>query len=375
MRICIDARVGWGHGIGRVIANTVPRVATLRPDWTFSALVQPADLERAERAFAGASNVQLTGCDIRPFSLREQTSLAAYARDCDLTWFTNYWVPLRWRGRFVATVHDLLHLMPALAPASRINRALARQTFAKIRRHAETVMFDSRFTEGEFRRIVGAPRHGVTVPLGGDHFTIAEADALGPKHKRLLAVAAPKQHKNFPMLLEAWRRARVGREWTLSIVAPADVMRATIDLEGIAAAAHNVELQRGISNEALATLFATSAIVLTPSLYEGFGLPLLEGLTAGALCVSANAGSMVEVAEGAFVQFVNGRDLAGWVASIEQACATIDRGDVSLPSLRRHNRARAARFAWDRTAADIVRVLDRSAPTHQSIPSNESPPS
>lgn len=152
MKLLIDARVGWGHGIGRVVANAVPRCAALRPDWRFDVVVERSDVVRAERAFAGVPNVRVAPSDVRPFSLREQTALSGHLDGHDLTWFTNYWVPLAWRGRFVATVHDMLHLVPELLPASRLNRALARRTFHKLRRDAAAVMFDSRFTQREFER-------------------------------------------------------------------------------------------------------------------------------------------------------------------------------------------------------------------------------
>lgn len=360
MRVLVDARIGWGHGIGRVIANTVPRVAALQSSWTFDALVNPEDLERANSAFERAPNLRLISTPIRPFSLPEQTHLAGYARGYDLTWFTNYWVPLAWRAPFVVTVHDLLHLMPDLAPATRLNRQIARQTFEKIRRQARAIMFDSRFTQSEFGRLVGEPRVGMTVPLGGDHLSLA-CDGDDRKQKILLAVAAPKRHKNFALLLEAWQDADVPPGWQLVLVAPSDPMRSTVDLDAMARDLGNVVVRRGISNGALAELFEQSAIVLTPSLYEGFGLPLLEGLLAGALCVSSTAGSLVEVAEGAFVQFVNGRDRVGWTAAIEKACETVETRSVDLASLRRHNRRCAGRYTWDRTAELVAEVLASAA--------------
>ena len=358
-RILVDARLGWGHGIGRVIANTVPRVARDRPDWTLDVLVGSADMARAAQAFDGHDNLRVRRCDIRPFSLREQTGLARYRDGHDLTWFTNYWVPLGWRGRFVTTVHDLLHLMPALLPASRLRRLLARRTFIKSRRDAAAVVFVSRFTQAAFTALIGAPRSGRVVHLGGDHLDAGHtASALiAAKKKRLLVVAAAKRHKNFPLLLDAWRRSAVHPDWRLTVVTPDEVLRSSIDLEGLTTATGRVEIRQGVSNEELSRLYEESAILLMPSLYEGFGLPLLEGMLAGSLCLSANAGAMVEVAQGAFVQFVNATDGAGWVEAIEQACRLFDDGFDFRPIVA-HNLERARRFTWDDTATRIASVLD-----------------
>lgn len=357
MRLLVDARVGWGHGIGRVIANTVPRIAASRPDWRIGVLVDPADVETARAAFSGHANLAIVPCPVVPFSLAEQVQLARYARSYDLTWFTNYWVPLGWRGRFVATVHDMLHLIPEYFPASRAKRLLSVRTFTKLRRDAAAIMFVSRFTEHAFSQMIGAPRRGVAIPLGGDHLDYGGRIPVAQRSRRLLVVAASKKHKNFALLLKAWQSAKVADHWTLTIVSPEAMFRSSIDLDALAGGGR-VEIRRGISNNELARLYGDSAILLMPSLYEGFGLPLLEGMLAGALCVSSNAGAMVEVAQGAFVPMVNGFDQAGWTRAIEQNCAMIDDGNPDLEPLIAHNVAYARHFRWARTTDAIVELLE-----------------
>lgn len=361
MKLLVDARTGWGHGIGRVVSNTIPGIADFRPRWAVDVLVPPEHIPTAQAAFGHYGNVKIVPCAIPPFSRSEQTALHRFARGYDLTWFTNYWVPLAWRGRFAVTVHDMLHLMPEFTPASVPKRLMSRLTFSKVRRDARAVMFDSRFTEEAFRRKVGVPRVGSTVQLGGDHLDYGAPKSVSQRSKRLLVVAAPKKHKNFELLFEAWRRARVAPHWTLTIISPQEMLRNSVNLAAMAGQEGRIDIRRGVSNTELAALYADSAILLMPSLYEGFGLPLLEGMLAGALCVSSNAGSMVEIAEGAFVHFVNGPDLQGWVASIQEACAIVDRGTPDLDTLLSHNIARARRFRWQRTAEQVASVLEAAA--------------
>jgi len=368
VKLLVDARTGWGHGIGRVVANTVPQIARLRPDWQIRALVPPHQAAAANAAFASVPNLSSEPCQIAPFSLREQVELSRYARDADLTWFTNYWVPLAWRAPFVATVHDMLHLLPHYLPASPVKRALSRQTFAKVRRDARAVMFVSRFTQAEFQRMIGTPRHrGIVVQNGADHLDYGFGESghrpLATRTRRVIVVAASKKHKNFALLFDAWRRARVPGQWTLTVVSAQEAMLNSIDLaalagQGGADGAARIDIRRGISNAELAALYADSAILLMPSLYEGFGLPLIEGMLAGALCISSSAGSLVEVAQGSFVHFVNGNDREGWTAAIEQACAMVDRGEPDLDPLLQHNIACASRFRWDRTAQEIAAVIE-----------------
>ncbi len=360
MKLLIDARVGWGHGIGRVVSNVVPRMAGLRPDWQIDVLVGPADVEVAEAAFAGHANLSVLPCAIEPFTIAEQTSLETHARDYDLTWFTNYWVPLTWRGRFVATVHDMLHLIPKYFPSSVAKRVLARQTFHKLRRNAEAIVFVSRFTQQAFGEMIGTPRRGEVVHLGGDHLHY-DVKPIEVRKRQLLVVAASKRHKNFAMLLQAWQAADVADHWTLVIISPGSRLRSSVDVEEAATQTKQTMILRDVSNEELSALYSDSAILLMPSLYEGFGLPLLEGLLAGALCISSNAGAMIEVGEGSFIQFVNGSDTAGWIASIEDACASIDREDPAIPKVLALNVERARRLRWADSAAAIVGVLEVAA--------------
>lgn len=357
MRVLVDARIGWGSGIGRVISESVPRVAARRPAWRFDLLVNARDRDRAEQVAGRADNVAVRLTDIDPFTMGEQLRLPALARDYDLTWFTNYWVPLRYPGPFVVTVHDVLHLRAHLFPASPLKRASSRATFHKVRRGARAVMFDSAFTAREFIKEIGEPRQASVVRLGADHVAAVAPALFASKERRVLVVAAAKVHKNFRVVLDAWCRAAIGSEWRLTVVSPADPLRTSVDLARDVAAHDRVDLVQGISDGELAALYARSSILLLPSRYEGFGLPLLEGMRAGTWCISSTAGALVEIANGGFAGFVDAEDGAGWSHAIERACDTFDRDRGLFLPLLRHNLEHANRFAWDRTADRIADVL------------------
>lgn len=360
--ILVDGRVGWGSGIGRYIAATLPRLAALRPQHQFDVVLPPSEQVSARALFADLPNLDTVATDITPFSAREQWALEPLAAGYDLTWFTNYFVPLGWRRPFIATVHDVLHLETELFPTSPSKRAISHLAFRKVRQRARGVAFVSRFTQREFARLVGPVQPWVNCLSGIDHAGWAMFDPDHPpaKTKRILVVGAAKQHKNFAMAIAAWQRAKVPPGWTLTAVAPTVDQRSGINLEALAGTDRAIDLRRGISNEELHALYGEAAIVLMPSLYEGFGLPLLEGMQAGALCVSSTAGALVEVAGGAWLQFVNGNDLTGWTEAIEQACRTINDPTFDLDTLQRHNMRHAARYSWDRTAEAIATLLDQT---------------
>ena len=351
-RVLVDARLPWGSGIGRYVRNIVPGVATRLPDVDFSLLVSPTDVLRARNADLGG-NVRIIASAIRPFSLTEQLQLPALAAGHNLTWFTNYWMPLLWRGRAVTTVHDLMHLDPRF-PASNARRFAATQTFAKVRRDAAHVVFVSRFTAREFEARVGQPNASTVVHHGIDHQGMMHPVTSAPRGRTALVVAASKEHKNLSLLLDAWALAGVP-EWKLTIVMPDDNLRSSVDLADQAACMPQVRLLRGISDDALGTLYGETGLVLVPSRYEGFGLPLLEAMRAGAPVISSTAEALVEVASGALIPMVSPADIHGWAEAIRIAITL--RNTATEAAIIERNRTVACAFTWDRAADRTASVL------------------
>lgn len=360
--ILVDARLSWASGIGRYVANTLPLVAADMPEIAFDLLVTHDNVERARGSCAGVPNIAVTSTDMEAFTLAEQWRVRPYARRHDLTWFTNYWVPLSFRAPFVVAVHDMLHQEPALFPASFAKRVLSRRTFAHVARHASAVMYGSRFTQREFERRFGVPRASAVTSYGIDHRGWRLFDAGNPpvKARHLLLVAAPKQHKNFEIAVQAFVRSQLAPGWTLTLILPQKDLRSSIDVAALVRENGSIEVRTALSNDELRAVYEESAILLMPSFYEGFGLPLAEGLQAGALCISSTAESLVELAQGASVTWVNPRDLEGWVMAIEDACSRWDAGNVDRGMLA-DNMRHAASFRWrdvaERTSAVIDRVL------------------
>lgn len=363
-RVLVDARLAWGSGIGRYVRNVVPAVACAMPDVTF-VVRHGADSDGfAEQLLSGIANVELELSETLPFSLREQFQGLVRREPYDLLWFTNYWVPLGIRQTYVAVIFDLLHLDAELFPASWLKRSLAQLTFAKVARSADTLFFISNFSQSEFEtRFESRARH-IMSSLGVDHDQAARAVMSVPaKRPRVLIVAAAKVHKNFSLAVRAFRSAAIMSHWKLTIISPADMLRSSIDLEALVAGDPRIEVRRGVSDAELQTLYQESAILLMPSRYEGFGLPLAEGMLAGAVCISSTAPALLEIAGDAPVAFVDPLDEAGWANEIERQCARFDAGLVP-ESERLAAIERAAQFSWqpvvDATVVGLRSALERS---------------
>lgn len=363
-RVMVDARISWASGIGRYAANAVPLVARALPDTHFDILVTPDDAQSARQAARLADNLYVREIDLPAFSAAEQWRIPALARSYDLAWFVNYWVPLTLRTPFIAVVHDMLHLQPALFPASRAKRLLARRVFHHLHRHAAGLSFDSRFTQREFERMIGKPRQAVVGGIGIDHDGWQAFDPATPpaKEQRLLLVAANKVHKNFEIAINAFARSRTSPAWNLTIVSPDAKLRSSIDVDAMVGPDMKIEVLTGISNDDLRDLYGRAAIVLMPSRYEGFGLPLLEGLQSGAQVISSTAPSLVEVGQGAQVNYVDPSDREGWIAAIETECRLFDQGGVPA-AIRAVNMRHALSYSWDKVARETLRLFAMSMPS------------
>ena len=363
-RLLIDARLGWGSGIGRFVANVVPRVAAKLPNTDMTLRVHHTDGARVREAVALHANLAVQESDVRPFTLSEQRVIPRASHSHDLTWFTNYFVPLGFGEPFIANVHDLLHQEPELFATNPLKRRLSHLAFRHVARNARGVFYLSRSTKRAFEQRYGAPRNPCVVGCGIDHDGWPLFDPMDPPVKvpRLLIVAAAKQHKNFRIALDAFARATIPSHWRLTIVTPDDKLRSSIDLGGLASVSAKIEFEQGLSNSALSELYAKTAVVLMPSRYEGFGLPLAEGLQAGAQCIASTASALVEVGQGARVTYVDPDDLEGWITAIEAECRRFDTGQVSDIE-RAANMHHALQYRWDdvaeRTAFVINRVISR----------------
>jgi alpha-1,3-rhamnosyl/mannosyltransferase len=108
-----------------------------------------------------------------------------------------------------------------------------------------------------------------------------------------------------------------------------------------------------VSDAELAALYRGACCLVYPSLYEGFGIPVLEAMACGTPVVTSAGGATEEVAGGAAV-LVDPRDPAAIAAGIEEA-------DRRRGELRAQGLERAAQFSWERVAAETSTVYEQAA--------------
>jgi glycosyltransferase involved in cell wall biosynthesis len=272
--------------------------------------------------------------------------------------------PLRRRFPAVITVHDLAFMrMPdLLTPESR--RYYGRVGAAA--RSAERTIAVSQQTRRDLIELAGAPAERIEVvyEAAGADFRPQPPEALAALRRRLglaeeyfLFVGTREPRKNLGRLLAAFARlAAAPGAPQLAIAGRAGWLDG--DLAGQAASlglADRVRWLDGVTRAELPALYGGALALVLPSLYEGFGLPLLEAMACGTPVVCSDAGALPEIAGGAADLF----DPSD-VGAIASALERIWREPGRREELRQRGRERAAAFSWRRAAAETLDVYRRA---------------
>ena len=168
----------------------------------------------------------------------------------------------------------------------------------------------------------------------------------------LLAVGTIEPRKNYPRLLAAYRRLKAGG------LAPPLVVVGRVGW-AYGSALDELRAERGVyllghvDDATLRGLYQAAAALAFPSIYEGFGLPLLEAMAEGLPAVVGEAGALPELAGDAAL-LVDPFDVEAIAAGLERVLT-----DSELRTrLAGAGRGRAARFTWAAAAEATLRILD-----------------
>ena len=280
--------------------------------------VQPVD-------FGGAGRASVLARELWWYPFR----LSALDGETDVLHCTTYYGPLRPRVPTVVTVHDLaVFRHPQAFP--RWTRTYVPLAVPRVLRAARSVIAVSEFTASELESLLRVPREKIhVVPNAVD-------DAFTPDGPRadgsyVLAVGTLEPRKNLARAIEA--AARIGVD--LRVVGARG-------WGGVEARGANVTWLGEVDDDELARQYRGALCVGYASLYEGFGLPVLEAMACGAAVVTSAGGATGEVAADAAV-LVDPLDAGAIADGMTDAIARRD-------ELRPRGLGRARLFSWDDAA-------------------------
>lgn len=287
--------------------------------------------------------------------IAEQTRLPWMLRKIkpDLLWSPGYTMPFWTPCRQVVSILDMQYCsFPA--DLTRIARWTTHALVMMAVRRADRILTISKFSKQEIARHTGCSAGQIAVTHLGVAPEFESTKQQEPRTKNdspyILSVANSYPHKNLHLLVDAFALIMDKIPHRLVLVG-----QPRLGEPQLCAALEKVSVDRvqriaGLSHDKLVDCYKSADLLVFPSLYEGFGLPVLEAMMAGIPVVTTREGAIPEVGGNAAI-YADGhsaRDLAGKIQDV-LAWPAAER-QTHIAAARRH----AARFTWTATAAATV---------------------
>lgn len=283
--------------------------------------------------------------------------------DADVVHGTNFVVPPMRRRPTTVTVHDCwcarhpeMCLTDRAAFTTLVQRAVDRGAWVHV---------STEYMAGEVRDLYGATDRVAVVPFGVPPVDLFDDGGVGPPsavgdYPFVLALGSIDPRKAYDTLVRAFGHvAGSGAldDLRLVVAGPDGPGRPALDAALAALPsdlARRVVVLGWVDDAVRRVLLARATVLAYPSLYEGFGFPVLEAMAAGIPVVATAAGGVPEVAGDAAELVAVSDD-----AAMADALCRVVTDDALRARLIAAGRARAATFTWERTAAGMVDLWRR----------------
>lgn len=324
-----DHRWGGAHGIGRFAIEV-------------------------RRRLAGFTDLPLGGSPTHP---ADSIRLAQFLHRAHAKFFLSpgFNVPLWSRCQVIATIHDLIHVH---FPMERTSAKLAYYRWIQRRmiRNAPVTLTVSEFSRRQIVEWYGVPE-GRVVSVGNG---VSEAFYQTTEPKQLarpyfLYVGNSKPHKNLGVLLDAMKRLSADHDVELVMVMHPDrSLQSEVVRRGLEG---RLTIRGGMDDWELASWYRGAVALVLPSLYEGFGLPIVEAMASGCPVIGSDRTAIPEVIGNAGLIF-NACDPSELECRMRQLLS-----DESLRGwLCGIGRLRADKFRWDSVASRIRNAISNFTP-------------
>ncbi len=355
-----------GGGIGRYVRELVTALARLDTTTDYRLFVSGVTAQKPLPAAPGR-NFTWRGTSITPLWLarlwqRAQVPLSVelFTGKVDLYHATDFTLPpTRGKTRTLLTVHDLSFVRVPEAASPSLKSYLDVVVPRSVRR-ADHVLADSQATKDDLMALYNTPAEKITVLLSGvdTRFQRTETPSIRAKYQiperpYILSVGTVQPRKNYARLIKALATLRAnGYDVGLVIVGGKgwleDPIYETIRSTGMT----DYVRMTGFADDAdLPALYSQALITALPSLYEGFGIPVLESMACGTPVLTSNVSSLPEVAGDTGIM-VDPSDQDAITGALERLLT-----DAALcADLSRRGLERAKTFTWDAAAQQLAGV-------------------
>ena len=319
MKIAVDARMIKMSGIGTYIQNL------MKNGCYDIALGKKDEIKTVKQ------DIETIEFDSSIYGIKEQLKFPykeLKKMKPDVLHVPHYNVPIFYRGKMVVTIHDLTHLvLPEFLPNKFAYIYAKFMIWIAIKKSSQ-ILTVSENTKNDLIRMFKVKPEKITVTYNGvgEEFKKKEKQEVEylykkfniPENKKIIMyVGNLKPHKNLERLLEAYSKIKDIDDTRLLLVGKAFSNYNGLEEKEKTLNIKNKVIHTGIvSQEELVDLYNLADLFIFPSLYEGFGIPILEALACETPVISSNTSSMPEVG-GDVVTYINPLDIEEITKAIE----------------------------------------------------------
>jgi glycosyltransferase involved in cell wall biosynthesis len=362
--IGIDARKIQDFGIGTYVRNLIRSLAAIDSENRYVLLAKPGD---REGLLDLPENFQVALESSPVYSARELVALTwhLYRRKLDLYHSTHYVLPAWVHSRVVVTIHDIIHLLyPEFLP-SNLAFLYAQRMIRRSLTRGDRIIAVSQTTRDDLMQHFDVDGRKIRVVYNGVEDTFRRRlppdelqrwlRDLGIAQPYLLFVGNPaKPHKNLDTVVQAYARARRMAQFDAPLICVGSrhgsefKIRQRAEYLGIG---DKVRLVGHVAHEALPAIYQGATLFLYPTLYEGFGLPVIEAMASGVAVITSNTSALKEIAEG-YALLVDPLDLDGIAKAIAHLMGSPER----RAAFAERGVRRADDFRWSETARETLNL-------------------
>ena len=352
LRIAIDLRMVGSGGIGSFISELVPHFIKENE----CLLIGTHD---GCASFIHLPNVEFCFCDIKPFSLKE-----IFAFPSDVLekinsyefYFTPYCnIPNGINIPIFSTIHDVVFL-DIKGMTGFLGRFARKMFYKRAANYSETLFTVSEFSKERILHHLHT-KTPIEIVYNSAPAYLSEPFEKGTPEKKdqILFVGNIKKHKGLKSLLKAYEIAtQKGFSSALVIVGNAENFRTGDDetisqIQKLQKEGKKIEFTGKISNDELKYLYASSRLLVQPSLYEGFGIPPLEALTVGTPALISDIPVFKEIYKNLPVTFFKAGDSSDLVQKL------LDFSNAEPPKIE--TEAVREAYSYKKSAEIIVKTL------------------
>lgn len=378
-KILIDGRfVGIGDSMTRYTLELLRRLLAIDQENEYTLLVRPQGVKIAlqflppsEANQANPANkLKLEVLDIPHYSFAEQTKLLRWLNEkkFDLAHFVQFNHPIRYRGKFVVTIHDLTLLghLYRMNPFKRLGFKMVMRSAVK---NSAKILSVSETSKDDLVENYNAdPKKIVVTHLAVDNKYTSNLKSQISKIKNfkkkygivgdyILYTGMWKKHKNLKRMIQAFENVKTQSsnvkniQLVLAGKVDKDEPEVLREIDRINSSLKAVIATGFLEEEELPIAYAGALCYCIPSLSEGFGLPPLEAMACGTPVISSNVSAMPEILGGAPLYFdpYDVDDIAKAMKKVIEDASLRDR-------LRKKGLAQIKKYSWEKTAKKTLEV-------------------